>query len=358
VTSYRTLLRPLSVPYEVFARLRAWSYRKGIVQTRRLPGAVISVGNLTVGGTGKTPFVIWLTQNLLDRGKHVAVLTRGYRGQFRGILRGHWADQAKQSPAIYASLGDETRILVSELAKHSNAESNFAIGVGPNRFGRGSELAQVGFDWFVLDDGFQHLQLARDVNILLIDATNPFGGGYLLPAGNLREPRSALERADIVVITRREHAPAVETIVRRHSSAPIFYSTIKLRSLTTAVAQQQGDPRVDPPRSALFAFSAIGNPTAFFDNMREWGLPVVGHAAFPDHHKFSRADIEGIEIQARTASADALVCSKKDVMNLGGVGTGGLPIWVCNVSLEMKDYEDFWRAAGEILRCKRPEFAL
>jgi tetraacyldisaccharide 4'-kinase len=358
VKSYRSALLPLSVPYEIFARLRAWTYRKGIVPTRRLPGVVISVGNLTLGGTGKTPFVIWLAGNLLDRGKHVAVLTRGYRGQFRGILRSHWKDEIKKSPELSPALSDETRIMESELAKHPEAESLFAIGVGPDRFTTGSELTKAGFDWFVLDDGFQHLSLARDLNILLIDATNPFGGGHVLPAGGLREPRSALKRADIAVITRSKHAPAIETIVRRYSPSPIHYATLNFRGLTTLISYHHGGSYTPTPRTKFFAFGAIGNPAAFFTNLRDWKLPIVGHAAFPDHHKYTPGDIEHLEAQARAAGADALVCTKKDAMNLQGVVIRTFPVWVCNVSLEIHDPAGFWRDAAEILKVKRPEISL
>ena len=358
MTPYRSLLLPFSAGYEILARFRAWSYRKGIVRTRHLPGVVISVGNLTVGGTGKTPFVIWLAQNLLDRGKHVAVLTRGYRGHFRGILRSHWKDEIKTSDESASGLGDETRLLESELAKHPEAESLLAIGVGPRRFITGSQLAQAGFDWFVLDDGFQHLPLSRDLNILLIDATKPFGGGHLLPAGGLREPRSAIKRADIVVITRSTHAPAIESIVRRYSAAPIHYATLNFRGLTTLISTPHGDTYTPTPRTKFFAFGAIGNPGAFFVNLREWGIPLVGHAAFPDHHRYSPGDLEYLEVQARAAGANALVCTKKDVMNLQGVVIRSFPVWVCNASLEMNDSQSFWRNAAEILKRKRPEIVL
>jgi tetraacyldisaccharide 4'-kinase len=355
VTILRTLLRPLSFPYGVLARTRAWGYSNGFPRSRRLPGIVISVGNLTVGGTGKTPFVIWLTKALLDRGKHVAVLTRGYRGTFRGILRGGLKEQFASHPEAMSTLSDETQIIHSSLAQEPHAEWNFAVGVGFDRFATGSELGISGFDWFVLDDGFQHLQLARDLDILLIDATNPFGGGHLLPAGGLREPRSALKRADIIVITRSSRAPAVAAVIRRYSSAPIFSATMKFDGLTMAVAREKDVPVIAPVRSMFYAFAAIGNPAAFFENLREWNVPVVGHFPFPDHHKFSRANIARLEAKGRAAGADSLVCTKKDIFNLRDAGTPALPVWTCNASLEVHDADAFWRTAMEILKRRRPE---
>src|SRR5579862_7337589 len=193
----QTLLWPLSVPYGAFAHLRARLYRTGMLHQQRLDGVVISVGNLTTGGTGKTPMVLRIAEHLLTEGKSPAILTRGYRGE--------------SGPS--GATSDEVRLLQARLGPRVR------FGVGADRFARGRALAAEGVDWFVLDDGFQHLQLARDVDILLIDATNPFGGGHVLPAGRLREPRSALARADIIVITRSDHAPAVESVIRRDSRA-------------------------------------------------------------------------------------------------------------------------------------------
>jgi tetraacyldisaccharide 4'-kinase len=352
VTRMRALLRPLAIPYGALTRFRAWSYRKGIAHAKRLPGVVISVGNLTVGGTGKTPFVIWLTRELIADGKHAAILTRGYRGKFRGVLSG--ADElsiAKHAETI-AGLSDETCVAYSRLASQSNATTHFAMGIGPDRFAAGQELARRGFDWFVLDDGFQHLRLARDLNILLIDATNPFGGGHLLPAGHLREPHSAMRRADIIVITRSVRAPAIEGVIRRYSSkVPIFYATMRLDCLE----QKAPENGADASRRRFFAFAAIGNPSAFFENLREWGVSLAGHAAFPDHHKFSQADVRRLVTQARAAAADSLVCTTKDSFNLRDAGSFDLPLFVCDASLELHDAGGFWRSAHEILKTRRPE---
>lgn len=205
----QTLFWPLTLPYGATARLRASLYRRGLLRQRRLEGIVISVGNLTTGGTGKTPMVLWIAERLLADGRFPGILMRGYRGE--------------TGPSGVTS--DELRLLQARLGQRVQ------FGVGPDRFARGRELAARGVDWFVLDDGFQHFPLARDVDIVLIDATNPFGGGFLLPAGRLREPRSALARADLIVITRSDHAPAVEAVIRRDSDAPIFYAAPHLESV-------------------------------------------------------------------------------------------------------------------------------
>jgi len=197
VTFIESVLWPLTLPYGAGVHLRARAYRKGILRQRRLGGMVISVGNLTTGGTGKTPMVIWIAQRLLVEGKSTGILTRGYRGEGNAS----------------ALTSDEVRLMQARLG------DRVAFGVGADRFAGGSELAKRGVESFVLDDGFQHLQLARDADIVLIDAMNPFGGGHLLPAGRLREPPSALSRADIVVITLRlSRLPSGAIQTRRFST--------------------------------------------------------------------------------------------------------------------------------------------
>ncbi len=153
-------------------------------------------------------------------------------------------------------------------------------------------------NWFVLDDGFQHRRLARDVDIVLIDATNPFGGGHLLPAGRLREPRSALARADIVVITRGDHSPAIEAAIRQDSNAPIFYARPQLDSVYLAGGDSPSDPQ-HSGNQKLFAFCGIGNPPAFPADLHDWGFQIAGHKFFPDHHRYTQADAVAIESAAR-----------------------------------------------------------
>ena len=185
----RTLLQPLGLLYGTVMRLRTAFYEHGLLRSRRLPGAVISVGNLTVGGTGKTPMVLWIAERLAAEGHRPAILTRGYRGLGQG-------DASGEAPS------DEVALLRQRL------DGRAQFGVGKDRYKNGLALAKDGAEWFILDDGFQHLELQRDANIVLLDATDPFGGGGVLPAGRLREPRSGLARADIVIITRTSRAPA------------------------------------------------------------------------------------------------------------------------------------------------------
>jgi len=324
------ILWPLSLFYGGYVILRALAYRKGILRQSRLDATVISVGNLTTGGTGKTPMVLWIAQRLLDEGKSTGILTRGYRGQ---ALSG-------------VATSDEVELLKKRLGE------GVRLGVGANRFARGRELVQAGVEWFVLDDGFQHLRLARDVDIVLIDATNPFGGGRLLPSGRLREPRSALARANIVVITRSNHAPAIEAAVRRDSGAPIFYARTQLDSVRVLRGPYPGEEDPNARTRRFFAFCGLANPSAFLTDVQDWGFHVAGHRFFPDHHSYMQHDIDAVGEQAHAAGADALICSEKDVFNLSAVKWRLFDIWFCRISLRIGREDEFWQTVTAIARSR------
>ena len=312
----RRLLWPTAASYGLAARLRVWLYRRGLLKQHRLRGVAISVGNLTVGGTGKTPMVQWIAGRLLDEGKRVGILTRGYKGS--------------------GAMSDEVALLQSRLGRRAH------FGVGPDRFERGRMLERHGIEWFVLDDGFQHLRLARDADILLLDSTDPFGGGWLLPAGPLREPRSALARADIIVITRSEHAPALETVIRHHTSAPIFCAQTVLDAVL-AHSPADAPSAIDWKGKKYFAFCGIGNPSAFSSDLRRWGFNLVGEQFFPDHHRYSQQDLDDLARRASSSGADALVCTAKDMFNLPDVQSFTLPHHFCRISLAPSLPGQFWQ---------------
>jgi len=341
VTLVQSLLWPFSLLYGAGVRIRAWSYRVGILRQQNLNGVVISVGNLTVGGTGKTPFVVWLAERFAQTGKMTAVLCRGYHPLPQ---RSRVGDAAQ----IAEGWNDETLLLQSRLDKRMR------FGVGARRFDKGGELERVGVECFILDDGFQHLQLARDVDIVLVDATNPFGGGHLLPAGRLREPISALRRADIVVVTRSEHAPATEAVVQRYTSAPIYRARTELLGI-----EPYCEP-ADPAHSEtvagklFFAFCGIGNPSAFFDDVKKWGIHLAGHATFRDHHLYAEQDVSQLESRAIAAGADALLCTEKDIHDLTPLRVNRLPIFFCKIALHFSDEEALWRTILDKIENKRP----
>jgi len=331
----RRLLWPLSVLYSLVARIRVWCYAHGILRTKKLPGTVISVGNLTVGGTGKTPMVLWIAERLAAEGKSTAILTRGYRGSSSGEARGE-----PQS--------DEVALLRERLA------GKVKIGVGADRYKNGQALARHGAEYFVLDDGFQHLRLARDADIVLIDATDPFGGGMTLPAGRLREPVSALRRADVLVITRsvQAPAPAIEAMIRRHTKSSIFYAVTKLENVLRVPQLAVALPTEDWRRARFFAFCGIGNPSAFFEDLRRWGFQVAGERSFPDHHVYDVQETRELELAAANSGAEALLCTEKDVWNLRHAPFSAMPAYCCRISAELPA-EDFRSAIAAAITRKR-----
>ncbi|HWX38676.1 MAG TPA: tetraacyldisaccharide 4'-kinase [Candidatus Sulfotelmatobacter sp.] len=318
------LLWPLSILYSLVVRAKAWCYSGGIFRARKLPGVVISVGNLTLGGTGKTPVVLAIAERLVQQEKKVAILTRGYHG----TASDHGGRGEPQS--------DEVALLRERLG------GKVQLGVGADRYKNGMMLSRHGIDSFVLDDGFQHLKLARDANIVLVDSTDPFGGGRMLPAGRLREPLSALRRADLIVITRCVQAPspAIEAILRRHTTSPIFCASTRLETVLRI-------PRLDVPlreqdwrKTRFFAFCGIGNSPAFFDDLRLWGFQLTGERSFADHHSYTQAEAAELDRLASQCGADALLCTEKDVWNLRNARFQTLPVYCARISFDLP--ATFW----------------
>ena len=331
------LLWPLSLIYDVYVRLRAVAYRRNWCTSHVLNATVVSVGNLTTGGTGKTPLVLWLALHAAESGHRAAVLTRGYKGEGQSTPGG-WPRS------------DEAALLRDRL------EGKAQLGIGADRFAVGSVLSRHGVNWFVLDDGFQHLRLRRNVDIVLLDATLPFGNGRLLPSGSLREPRSALARAHIVVITRADHSPGLEAIVRRYTTAPLFYARTALEGLYRAPQRKVLLSPQDLVRARFFAFAAIGNPRAFFDDLQRWGVPLAGTRTFRDHHRFTQRDVSELNRAATAASADGLVCTEKDVFNSRDVSFEGQPIYAARMNLDLNDGSGFWQAVCRTAE-RKPENA-
>jgi len=338
VTITELILSPFSLLYGAVSNLRARAYRTGMLKPQRLEGTVISVGNLTVGGTGKTPMVLWIVERLLAEGKRVAVLTRGYRGETA-------SSAASDIEAV--STSDEVRLLKHRLGDRAQ------FGIGRDRYKTGAALAKQGIEWFVLDDGFQHLRLERDVNIVLIDASNPFGGGRLLPAGRLREPLSALGRADLVVITRTSHAPGLERSIQRYTNSPIFYAQPRLDAIRCVAAGRLGDSIATGLAGKPFAFCGIGNPHSFLFTLRDSGVEIAGHQFFPDHHRYTKADAAQIVLAAQGVGAAALICTEKDLYNLGDAFET-TDLLCATISMKVEREDDFWHQIISIANNRAP----
>jgi tetraacyldisaccharide 4'-kinase len=319
------LLWPLSLLYGAFVRLRVWLYAKGLLKQKRLNAPVVSVGNLTVGGTGKTPMVIWIAEKLLAEGKHVAILSRGYRGA--------------------NGTSDEIELMKFRL------QGRVVFGVGKDRFSEGQRLeTEQPIDVFLLDDGFQHLQLARDLDILLMDASRRLAGESLLPAGRLREPLSAMSRANILVFTRTENMPGAVDAIQKLNQFPVFAAATQLVGFRRLGGEISLLSSTDVGVGPFFAFCGLGNPDAFFRDLRDWGLAICGQMVFPDHHRYTEEDVLQIQLGAKRAGANALVTTEKDEQNLGGTGFGHAPVYISVIDLAVSPETDFKNALDQKLQ--------
>jgi tetraacyldisaccharide 4'-kinase len=316
----RILLWPLSLLYGLLVRSKTALYRVGFFRHQRLQGAVISVGNITVGGTGKTPMVLWLAERFLSQGKSVAILSRGYRGA--------------------GGSSDEVELMRKRLGNRAR------FGIGPSRYEQGRALERAApVDLFLLDDGFQHLQLARDLDIVMVDGSRRRSDDWLLPAGRLREPASACSRADLLVVTRRAEQPPVEA---RHTfSAQARLLGFRKRHTNGEVCSAS---EIGP--GPFFSFCGIGNPQAFAEDLKRWHVPVAAARVFRDHHKYSAKDLEGVEIEAVRAGAVGLISTEKDEQNLPE-WKSKLPIYIATIDLEIASEGEFVAAIDRILAGRR-----
>ena len=309
---------------------------------------VISVGNLSMGGTGKTPCVLHLAGLLRAAGHTPAILTRGYG---RHALAGDLAVEPGAQVSVEES-GDEPQIFIrSGLA---------AVGIGADR-ARAAALLLERFpaDVFLLDDGFQHVRLARDLDIVLIDALNPFGGGYVFPLGRLREPVSSLSRAGAIIITRSQFsdlAPAIENVVREvNPHAPVFRSGIEPEAWVDAATGAR-HPIDRPPFGAAGGFCGLGNPQSFRRTLERLGMPPAAWFEFDDHHRYRPRELRSMAHQAGAAGATALVTTEKDAVNLATGfrdATAPLAVYWLKVRMTIDREAEFLRLVTALFAVRR-----
>ena len=285
------VLPPLSALYGVITRTRLSMYRRGAFKTTKLTQPVISVGNITTGGTGKTPLVEWIARMLANNGCTVAVLTRGY-----GREHPNERVLVSDGQAVFSTpeqAGDEAFLQATSL------KGLAAVISDSNRIAAALDaIKHLHTTCFVLDDGFQHLRLARDLDIVTIDATKPWGGGRLLPEGRLREPLSGLERADCIVITRVDQVTDLVSIqqkLREFTNCRIFTSRMNTRAVT---ALNDAATNIETP---LGVFCGIGNPQSFFTHVKRQGYEPVFKKALRDHQPYSQQLIDSIINEAELA---------------------------------------------------------
>jgi tetraacyldisaccharide 4'-kinase len=326
----RWALAPLSHLYGFGMYARARLYAGGLLQQRALPVKVISIGNLSVGGTGKTPVVIAVANALRGKGRRVGVASRGYgRRAVQDVLE---VSNGRSRVSNPAQTGDEP-LLIAERCP------DVPVAVGADRYAAGRYLLdRFGIDTLVLDDGFQHLALKRDVDVVLLDATAALGNNFLLPRGRLRERLSALERASVILVTRAGQAEdlgGVLKAIRRVAPAlPLCITTFNATAL-----QKIGTPESQPPDvlkgERVVALSGIGNPDSFRHLLESLGAVVVDHCLFPDHHPYSVQDVRVVTQVAANLRADRVVTTEKDAVKLQLLAdsSGQAAMWVVRIEL-------------------------
>jgi len=346
----RKVLFILSVLYAGIVQLRMFFYRHGIFRKKTLGCLIISIGNITVGGTGKTPLVEMFARALTEGGRKVAVLSRGYKRKKKYAA---WdlfkKDRWSEPPGIVSDgmqlrmnseeAGDEPYMLAKNLP-------NVAVIVGSNRVRSGSyAIEKFGADTLILDDGFQYLSLNRRLNIVLVDATNPFGNGHLLPRGILREPRRNLARADIFFITKAKDMPTdpIKGLIRQYNpAAEIVECYYEPRHLVDIVSGGHVDlSYLRNKRAAIM--TAIADPEGFEASVERLGAQVVSASRYADHYRFSEQDLDGVVASVKK-KADCIVTTEKDFVRLPAGRKYALPVFYLRVEVKIingaRDFSD------------------
>jgi len=324
------LLSPVASLYSAAVRLRGWSYAAGILHTARLQAPVISIGNLTMGGTGKTPTTIAVGRMLLGLGHRVAVLSRGYKGTYDGPLL---VSDGQRIHATATEAGDEALVIARNLPKA-------LVAVAKKRAEAGAWLEKrFGVDVHLLDDGFQHLQLHRDLDLIVVDVTNPFGGG-LPPRGRLREPLSAIRRADAVILSRTEAGCSYDELIAtvRRFRPGVPYLQVRQRLVSVRKLGAEDDLPLEVLRGlAVLAFAGIGNPIQFLRTLELAGIRVVQSVFYPDHHRYGVQDYKRLAHESEKLSVSALVTTEKDAEKLSVAEFKTRAVFIAKVAFEFDD---------------------
>ena len=333
----KTFLFPfylLSLPYGWAVRLRGAGYAMGLFKRKCLSCPVISVGNITVGGTGKTPLVMTLAERLRAEGVPVAILSRGYKGR---KASGSVVSDGQKILLTPEESGDEPYLMARTL-------KGIPILVGKDRFVTGRRaLQRFGVQGLLLDDGYQHLRLHRDLDILLIDSRIGFGDHHLLPRGILREPLSNLRRAQLFVLTKvedREACKPLEAKLRQiHPGAEIYHSHYEAAGLVGP--KGEWEEMADLKGKKVFALSGVANPGYFTSLLRKCGLEIVEEQTFPDHHSYTAEDLTSI--QETVNKFDYLATTEKDMVKLFRFEMGNISMRALRIEMKIWEEEAFYR---------------
>ncbi|MCI0334213.1 MAG: tetraacyldisaccharide 4'-kinase [Planctomycetes bacterium] len=328
-TTSRGLLRAAEIPYTLAVNWRNRRYDRGRAATHRVSVPVVSVGNLTLGGTGKTPMVKWLARWFGERGVRVAIVSRGY-----GASAGKHNDEAlelSQSLPAVPHVQNPDRVAAATRA-----------------------IDEFGCQLVVLDDGFQHRRLARDLDIVLLDALEPFGYDHVFPRGTLREPVAGLRRAHVVCLSRSDVISAAERDAIRHRVAEIAPNTIwcELIHAASRLINSTGEsqPLEGLAGQRVAAFCGIGNPAGFRHTLGATHCEIAAWRAFPDHHRYSSADLASLSQMINNSGATMAVCTQKDLVKVSEPNLGEVPLWAVAIEMQFQAGQDAFENALNVIR--------
>ena len=339
-------LWPVSLLYGLIMELRAGAYKTGLFRSHKAAVPVISIGNIVAGGTGKTPMAIYVAQILMEQGFRTAVLSRGYRRKSKT------KDQISKSLVVsdglnvlcpVAEAGDEPYLIASRLLGTKERPGAMVL-VGKDRVAGAEKAVEMGAQVIVLDDGFQHLRLKRDLDIVLLDGQRPYDNGWLLPAGMLREPVSALRRAGAIVLTRCKN---LNTEYRIPNSGAAMFKTRHKAGLPHGFADRLSADMDKLKKARIILFSGIARPESFEQSVRQAGLSFASHIKYSDHHHYTRDNLK--QITGKAQGCDFLLTTEKDAVKLPPGIDLGKPLFVLPVEIEFMDEDQKQRFNQSVL---------
>ena len=302
------ILLPITLLYQAIIFIRKIFYKYHIFRTNALPCKVISVGNITVGGSGKTPTVEYLSRHLQSKGKKIGIISRGYRRKSKSTLI---VTDGITKPQSWQDFGDEPYLLAQNL-------KNIPIIVGESRYEAGMKMIEnFDPDIIIMDDGFQHVSLYRDLDIVLVNSKDTKATHRLIPAGKLREPLSNLSRADLIILSKSNVHKSSDYLINiiENINRPILNNKIELQDVLISPNGNKNNLS-NLNKEKIYIFSALGDHTGFEKTMNNTGAIIVGHSKYPDHHNYSSDDLKNIEQVAKNNNANFLITTEKDLVKI------------------------------------------
>ncbi|HEY4300186.1 MAG TPA: tetraacyldisaccharide 4'-kinase [Candidatus Didemnitutus sp.] len=357
-TLFAGVLQVCSYLFNGIVQLRWWLYRKRILRDHPLGCLVVVVGNLTVGGTGKTPVVEKFARALRDRGRKVAILSRGYKSKAPPFWKKGWYRfmHTEEEPPRVVSDGEKV-LLDSEVAGDepfmlARNLPGVVVLVDKNRVKAGAfAIRRFGCDTLVLDDGFQYLPLKGRLNLLLVDKTNPFGNGFTLPRGILREPVKHLKRASYVFLTKSNghRDEELEAVIKRFNPTAEIIECAHRAQFLQRVGRDERRSLADMKGRKIAAFSGIATPESFERFLNETGAHLVHVERFLDHYRFTAEDLAELYAAARKHGAEFVVTTEKDAVRIAETMPQPMPLYYLRLEIEiLRGADDFEDAVGKI----------